>query len=171
MFSILLFHVLYWNFIQLTMYHIWYKMGYSIKWLMNHALVDTTFYIQFNCFNLRSNRVKPLFYKSIPLRFIVYVSNGHFLTDVPSTSGWTHIVLNYIGHEDGQGIRIYTDGVQVGTETARSSGSDDAGDGRVAIGRWVLTMSNWQYTSLQLDELMFFNAKLTDSEITILSQL
>ena len=47
--------------------------------------------------------------------------------------------------------------------------SFNTGDGRIVIGRRE-TDSDDNYGSGQLDELIFFNKKLSESEITMLSQ-
>ena len=93
---------------------------------------------------------------------------GTFLLSNASPSGWTHVVLNYIGLEDGQGIWIYYDGVQTGSDTTRNPNSYETGDGRIVIGR-LYTEWDTNYASVQLDELIFFNTKLTDSEIRMLA--
>ena len=51
-------------------------------------------------------------------------------------SGWTHVTLNYLGPEDGQGIEGYFDGVQSKHDQYRSENSFSAGDGRVVVGRF-----------------------------------
>ena len=43
-------------------------------------------------------------------RHSVYLPDGHFEFLEPPTSGWVHAVLNFIGPNEGQGIRIYNDG-------------------------------------------------------------
>ena len=86
-----------------------------------------------------------------------------------SPSGWTHLFINDIGPEDGEGIRIYYDGVRRGNDTSMSLYSFNTGDGRIVIGRRE-TDSDDNYGSAQLDELIFFNKKLSESEITMLSQ-
>ena len=87
-----------------------------------------------------------------------------------SPSGWTHFIINYIGSEDGEGIRIYYDGVRRENDTSMNLNSFNTGDGRIVIGR-VYTDIDDRYASVQLDELIFFNIKLSDSEISILSQI
>ena len=74
---------------------------------------------------------------------------------------------NYIGPDNGHGIWIYFDGVETGSDTSRSSTSYGQGDGRIVIGRQFTNTDN-SYASVELDELMLFNAKLSDPEITIL---
>ena len=76
-------------------------------------------------------------------------------------------MLNFIGPNNGQGISIYQDGEHKGNETTKdSTSSPDPSSGRIVIGRLL----NGHYASVQVDELLFFNQTLTESEITMLSQ-
>ena len=90
--------------------------------------------------------------------------DGRFSKSVSRPSGWTHVVLNYMGPNNGQGIRIYHNGVQIGNDTTKSGGTRSAGDSKVVIGRWQTNRDQW-YGSVDVDELLFFNQKLTDQEI------
>ena len=40
-------------------------------------------------------------------RFENYLTNGYFKATPPVPIGWTDIVMNYLGPNGGQGIRIY----------------------------------------------------------------
>ena len=77
---------------------------------------------------------------------------------------WFHLVLNYLGPD--QGATIYQDG-----EEHLHQGLQDvtqtAGTGIVVIGRHS-PVSDDRYTSVMMDELMFFNRKLTSNEAQIL---
>ena len=94
-----------------------------------------------------------------------------FLTDVyfyethprPS-SGWFHFILNYIGPDNGEAIWMYIDGSDVGNYTSKSGGPFSAGDSRIVVGK-TYTRLNGQHTSVQLDELIFFNQTLTNTEV------
>ena len=79
-------------------------------------------------------------------------------------NGWFHLVLNYIGPADGQGITIYTDGDLQVSVTSRVTTSYTAGDGRVVIGR-ARTDLDERYASVEVDELTFWNRALTQQEI------
>ena len=75
--------------------------------------------------------------------------------------------MNYIGPNNGQGIRIYLDGVQAGSDDTRSDGtfsSRSGGDGRVVVGA-LYTYKAVFYASVDVDELLFFNQKLSDKQI------
>ena len=83
------------------------------------------------------------------------------------SSGWVHSVLNFIGPNNGQGISVYQDGQHKGNATTKdSTSSSDPSIGRIVIGRLL----NGHYASVQVDELLFFNQTLTESEITMLNQ-
>ena len=75
---------------------------------------------------------------------------------------WVHMVLNYIGPDSGQGIRIYYNGVKLDGGNHKYSGGKfaSAADGTVTVGRF----GNY-YSSVAIDELLFYNVKLTDDQI------
>ena len=77
---------------------------------------------------------------------------------------WTHIVLNYIGPNNGQGIRIYEDGVQTASEDTKSGRTYSAGDGKVVVGRVYVDL-NVQHGWINVDELLFFNQSLNDQQV------
>ena len=77
-------------------------------------------------------------------------------------------MLNYIGPNDGEGIRIYVNGVQVASDNMKIAVAYQSGDGRIVVGRYY-TDSNRLYTSVEVDELIFFNRSLTLEEIKYLS--
>ena len=101
----------------------------------------------------------------VQFRSYIYVSEGKFHPlIVPMSPVWTHIVLNYIGPLNGQGIRIYQNGLQTGYDDTLVPGSYSPGDGRVAVGR-VYTDDNDQHGGVDVDELLFFNQALSDDQI------
>ena len=73
-------------------------------------------------------------------------------------------MVNYIRHNAGQGVRIFFDGEQVKSDTTKGGGPLTSGDGRIVVGR-INTEEDKGYTSIQVDELMFFNSSLTTGEI------
>ena len=79
---------------------------------------------------------------------------------------WTHIVLNFIGPNDGQGIRIYHNGTEVASETEKYAYSSptSAGNGKIVSGRRY-TDHNPRYLTMQVDELLYFNSALTPDQI------
>ena len=66
-------------------------------------------------------------------------------------------MLNYIGPDDGQGIRVY--GMEV-VNDATGDATRSAGDGRIVVGRYF-TDDDRYYMSMQIDELIFFNKSLS----------
>ena len=54
--------------------------------------------------------------------------------------------------------------MQVATDTTHNSQNQSAGNGNVVFGRYITT-SNTNYGSAEMDELVFFNRKLTEAEI------
>ena len=73
-------------------------------------------------------------------------------------------MLNYIGPDDGQGIKIYYNGQEVDSDTDKLVWNVPAGDGRTLVGR-LHTDQNDYYSSLQIDELIYFNAALTGADV------
>ena len=92
------------------------------------------------------------------------VAEGDFYDYFAKPTGWFHLVINYIGPADGQGITIYTNGVLDGSDTEKYKYSWSPGDGRVVIGR-KFTDSDTAYASVEVDELTFWNRALTPQEI------
>ena len=134
-------------------------------------MLSTLFLIHIKYISIQGKLTKIVsIVKFISLRYVVRLGNGYFVSTIMSPSGWTPVVINYIGPEDGQGIRIYYDGVQRGSDTSMALYSRNTGEGLIVFGRRH-TDSDDNYGSVQLDELIFFNATLTDSEITMLSQI
>ena len=86
------------------------------------------------------------------------------------SSEWTHVVLNYIGPHNGQGIRIYLDRVLTGSGTRKSVGHHSHGEGRVVVGR-EFTHLDYAYGSVSVDELLFYNQTLRDHQILVLKDM
>ena len=76
-------------------------------------------------------------------------------------------MLNYIGPNDGEGIRIYYNGVQVTSDTAKTARSHSAGDGRIVAGRRRTDIDAY-YASMQIDELIYFDAALTSDDVQLI---
>ena len=77
-------------------------------------------------------------------------------------------MLNYIGPNDGEGIRLFINGTEVARDTDKHRGPYPAGDGRIVVGKWLTDQDKW-YKSVQVDELMFFNRFLSSDEIDALA--
>ena len=99
-------------------------------------------------------------------RMYVYMTDGYyyFVVDYRGMLGWTHIAVNYIGPNSGEGVRMLVDGAEVASDTTRYGGSYLGGNGRISVGRYW-TNRNKDYTSVIVDELIFFNRYLTSEEI------
>ena len=98
-------------------------------------------------------------------RFRVFIPDGYFYVSHPTPGIWTHSVLNYIGPSDG--IRGYIDGEEKASGTHKTAFATSAGDGRIVVGR-LFTDRDEQYTSVQVDELIFFNAPLTSDDVQLI---
>ena len=48
-----------------------------------------------------------------PLRFRLFLAKGSLIAWYTVIKEWTHVLVNYIGPSDGEGIRIYYNGTQV----------------------------------------------------------
>ena len=59
---------------------------------------------------------------------------------------------------------------EVASDTTKSGGTWLSGDGRVAVGRWKAYYDNW-YGNVDVDEVLFFNQKLTVEEIQDISNM
>ena len=95
---------------------------------------------------------------------MVYLLDGSFRVSHTRPTGWTHIVLNYIGPSDGEGIRIYYDGAEVANDMTKSKGLFNPADGGILVAK--VAYGDYGYTSLQIDELIFFNKTLSTTDIT-----
>ena len=74
-------------------------------------------------------------------------------------TGWKHILLNFIGPNDGQGAKFFLDGSQVQIDSSKEDMSRTAGDGRIVVGK------SGHYENMDIDELIFFNQALNYDQI------
>ena len=83
---------------------------------------------------------------------------------VVSYDEWHHFVANFIGPRDGEGIVLFLNGSLFDSTTTLKDISGPAGNGLVVIGR---SYTDWDsdYSSVELDELLFFNRVLESHEI------
>ena len=72
--------------------------------------------------------------------------------------------MNYIGPNNGQGIRMHVNGEEVASDTDKTAKSYPAGDGRIVVGR-LFTNHDQYYTSVEVDELIYFDAALAIDEV------
>ena len=87
-----------------------------------------------------------------------------------ATADWTHVVLNYIGTEDVQGNKIYIDGVDTESDFTLNDASQEEGDGRTVVGRYLTNVDD-HYASVDIDELLFFNEALNDDQVSQIKNL
>ena len=76
-------------------------------------------------------------------------------------------MVNYIGPDDGQGIRVYFDGLEMKRDTTKYEELYSAGSGSIIVGR-LKTNLDKDYTSIMIDELIFFNSSLDTADIRAL---
>ena len=107
-------------------------------------------------------------YLLLYFRFIVALADGFFTIRNSKPSGWTHIVLNYIGPNYGEGTRIYYNGQEVDSDRAKGGTSYAMVDGRIVVGRRFTNVDE-DYASITIDELIFFNRFLKVDEIETLA--
>ena len=100
-------------------------------------------------------------------RYFVHTNAANYFTSARLPSGWTHIVLNYIGSGSGEGIRVFYNGHQVASDTTTWGPLRQAPNGKIVIGR-VYTDHNVYYSSIQIDQLALFNQSLSNAEISAL---
>ena len=96
--------------------------------------------------------------------YAVRLPDGSFYAEGSRPSGWFHVVVNFIGVEDGEGVRVYYNGEKVGSDPSKSKYAIKKGNGRIAIGRYF-TQNSWRDGSVDVDELVLFSQALTSGEI------
>ena len=87
-----------------------------------------------------------------------------FVAEHDQYSGWNHITVNFLGPENGQGIRIYRNGLQDASDESTYPVTVATGDDITVVGRYYTNQDNY-YATLEIDELAFFNAKLNEDQI------
>ena len=96
----------------------------------------------------------------------MHTLDGEFRATIQQIpSEWLHVVLNYIGPDDGQGIWIYMDGVQTGSDVTKTPSARSPGGARVVLGKLSTDGVDDLYATVTVDELLFFNEKLGDQDI------
>ena len=78
------------------------------------------------------------------------------------------MTLNYRGLEKCEAIQVYRNGMFAGTDTTKTEVRYIPGDGRLVVGRHQ-TGNDLHYANVKLDELMMFNAILSEEQIRDLS--
>ena len=91
--------------------------------------------------------------------------DGRFYVGFNVRTGWIHLVLNFIGPANGQGVQIYMNGVLTGSGMLKDAAvSYSPGDGRVVVGR-SYTHQDQHYSTLEIDELISFNNWLNAEDV------
>ena len=98
-------------------------------------------------------------------RASIWVRGGHYtqVEDVGPPSSWFHLVLNYAPG----GFSLYVNGVLALTDITKYLRNTKFGDGRIVLGRAYSEVNNY-YTSMEVDQVEFYNEWLTPQEIVIL---
>ena len=75
----------------------------------------------------------------------------------PTGSVWFHVVVNFIGPNGGEGIRVYHDGTEAARDYFRHFFSLYSPSGRIAVGKRIISSRYDHVTgifgSVQMDEL------------------
>ena len=79
-------------------------------------------------------------------------------------------MLNYIGPNNGEGLRVFYNGTQVATDNTKSTALFTSGDRRIVVGRYY-TGRRQRYASVEVDELMFFNHSLSIEQVNRLQNV
>ena len=69
-------------------------------------------------------------------RFKVYVTDGSFYKSRPKPTAWTHVVLNFHGPNNGEGIAIFFNGAAVARDASKFTVRYSSGYGRIVVGRF-----------------------------------
>ena len=89
-------------------------------------------------------------------------------TDI-SYNQWHHLVGSFANLEGEERIKLYLDGELYDTIDETDIRSSSTGSRRVLIGRAYINADN-AYTSLEMDELLFYNRALEELEVQALYQ-
>ena len=81
---------------------------------------------------------------------------------------WYHMVFNYVGTHNAEGIIIYHNAIQVGSSIQKISYARNARPGVVVIGRYFVQFQEKYLAPVMLDELLFFNRYLNRQKVPIL---
>ena len=84
--------------------------------------------------------------------------------------GWFHLVVVYLGPNNGQGLVVYINGTKKGIDTLRYEDIHPAGNGELVIGRRHTDLDH-SYTSVAVDVLTLWNRELSAQEIKNLYQM
>ena len=94
----------------------------------------------------------------------MHLRDGVIQAELLRPSGWTNLIFNYLSTNEGDGIQIFYNGEEVGSNSNKQGGPLSTGNGRLVVGR-RFTKSNQDYASVEIDELVFFNRALSNVEV------
>ena len=86
-----------------------------------------------------------------------------------SFSQWYHFVCNVPDIGDAERIKLFYDGSHYSTNNEVIARQSPSGSGRVLVGRAHANLDNY-FTSVELDELLFFNRALEEQHVQALYQ-
>ena len=77
-------------------------------------------------------------------------------------------MLNYIGPNEGQGIQVYEDGTLTIRDTSPYASGSNPGDRALVIGKFATDQTYFSsvMSTMEVDELLFFNEALTEEIIS-----
>ena len=90
------------------------------------------------------------------------------VSDVPS--GWFHLVVSIVGPSDGEGFRVYYNGVLEGSDSSRGGETGSGNSGQLVIGKRLVDLSGY-YASVTVDELTLWSRSLTAAEIVAIHEM
>ena len=101
------------------------------------------------------------------------VNNKWFELDVSSISpnSWIHVTMIYRGPNSGEGITVYHDAVEVGSDTVPYTLYTVTSSGMFKIGRKFDPPGDKQYGTMYMDELLFWNRILHQTEIEMVKNM
>ena len=108
-----------------------------------------------------------LYFFFFNLRYILSLPASLVIILTPLSAEWFHLVLNYLGPDPDHGVDIYQYGEDLMIDDNIVPNTSPSGTGVVVIGK-SSPKADRGYSSIMVDEVMFFNRKLTMDEIGIL---
>ena len=93
----------------------------------------------------------------------VHEMDGSFSAKTHIPFSWTHFVLNYIGPQDG--IQVFGNGTLLDEDTSKTESQRTQQESRVAVGKRYTNYNGLGFSSIKVDELLFFNTTLSSGDI------
>ena len=104
-------------------------------------------------------------------RYEMKLTSGQFSLGVSGIpSGWFHLVVSIVGPSNGEGLRVYYNGVLKGSDSSKGGGTANGNSGQLVIGRRLVTVNGF-FASVTVDELTLWSRSLTAAEITAIHQM